>query len=112
MLWKTGGRASRCTATARCCANQPKCRKIAFVSAHCAIDPTNGAATSTLDALALLAESGFDCHVYCCSHLDSLAEVAIEDVLDQAGARYGFRDVTIGNHQAQFVFRRPIATCR
>ena len=83
--------------------NQPKCRKVAFVSAHCAIDPTNGAATSTLDALALLAESGFDCHVYCCSHLDSLAEVAIEDVLDQAGARYGFRDVTIGNHQAQLV---------
>jgi glycosyltransferase involved in cell wall biosynthesis len=37
--------------------DRPKCRKLAFVSAHCAIDPTNGAATSTLDALELLAGS-------------------------------------------------------
>ena len=85
-------------------AGRPKCRKVAFVSAHCAIDPTNGAATSTLDGLALLAEAGFDCQVFCCSHLDAMEEVSIEDVLDQCGARYRFRDVTIGSYQGQFLF--------
>ena len=33
-------------------------RKIAFVSPHCVLDSTNGAATATLDALALLARGG------------------------------------------------------
>jgi glycosyltransferase involved in cell wall biosynthesis len=84
-------------------ADQRKVRKIAFVSAHCAIDPTNGAATSTLDALQLLAESGFECQVFCCSHLDAWQEVAIEDVLDQVGARYRFQDVNIGSQQGQLL---------
>jgi len=81
-----------------------KTGKIAFVSAHCAVDPTNGAATSTLDALQLLAQSGFDCQVFCCSHLDALEDVAIEDILDQYGARYHFRDATIGAYRGQFLF--------
>ena len=85
-------------------ASQPKSRKIAFVSAHCAIDPTNGAATSTLDGLQLLAEAGFDCQVFCCSHLDAMEEVSIEDILDQYGARYQFRDATIGSYQGQLLF--------
>ena len=84
-------------------AGRPKCRKIAFVSAHCAVDPTNGAATSTLDGLQLLAESGFDCRVFCCTHMDALAETAIEDVLDQFGARYRFRDLAVGAYQAQLL---------
>ena len=84
-------------------ADQPKCRKVAFVSAHCAIDPTNGAATSTLDALELLASSGFDCSVFCCSHLDALEEVAVEDVLDRAGVRYRFQDVTVGSYPARLL---------
>ena len=83
--------------------DQPKCRKVAFVSAHCAIDPTNGAATSTLDALEVLASSGFDCSVFCCSHLDALEEVAVEDVLDRAGARYRFQDATIGSYPARLL---------
>ena len=85
-------------------ASPRKTRKIAFVSAHCAIDPSNGAATSTLDALQLLAQSGFDCQVFCCSHLDALEDVAIEDILDQYGARYHFRDATIGAYRGQFLF--------
>ena len=40
-------------------------RKIAFVSPHCLLDFTNGAATATLDGLALLARSGFQCQVFC-----------------------------------------------
>jgi glycosyltransferase involved in cell wall biosynthesis len=85
-------------------ADQPKVRKIAFVSAHCAIDPTNGAATSTLDGLQLLAASGFDCQVFCCSHLDALEEVAIEHILDQSGTQYALRDATIGNYAGQLLF--------
>jgi len=84
--------------------NQRKSRKIAFVSAHCAIDPTNGAATSTLDGLELLAAAGFECQVFCCSHLDALEEVAIEDVLDRYGARYQSRDASIGSYQGRLIF--------
>jgi hypothetical protein len=43
-----------------------------------------------------MAQLGFDCQVFCCSHLDALEDVAIEDILDQYGARYHFRDATIG----------------
>jgi glycosyltransferase involved in cell wall biosynthesis len=85
-------------------ANHPKARKIAFVSAHCAIDPTNGAATSTLDGLKLLQEAGFDCHVFCCSHLDAQEEVPIESLLQQYGSPYELRDARIGSYEGRILF--------
>ena len=39
-------------------------RKIAFVSPHCVLDFTNGAATATLDGLTLLARVGFQCQAF------------------------------------------------
>ena len=43
--------------------------KVAFVSPHCVFDFTNGAATATLDGLALLARSGFECQAFCSSRM-------------------------------------------
>ncbi len=40
-------------------------RKIAFVSQHCILDFTNGAATATRDGLWMLAEQGFECQAFC-----------------------------------------------
>jgi len=53
--------------------------KVAFVSPHCVFDFTNGAATATLDGLALLARSGFECQAFCSSRMfgpDGLALLA------------------------------------
>ncbi len=44
--------------------------KIAFVSPHCVVDFTNGAATVTLDALKFLQKLGFPCEAFCCSRYD------------------------------------------
>jgi glycosyltransferase involved in cell wall biosynthesis len=85
-------------------AGHPKARKIAFVSAHCAVDPTNGAATSTLDGLKLLQENGFDCQVFCCSHLDAQEEVSIGNLLRQYGASYELRGARLGTYEAQLLF--------
>jgi glycosyltransferase involved in cell wall biosynthesis/Tfp pilus assembly protein PilF len=50
-------------------------RRIAFVSPHCVLDFTNGAATATLDALKLLSGIGFPCEVFCGTRVDSMGSV-------------------------------------
>ena len=72
-------------------------RKIAFVSQHCLVDFTNGAATATLDTLVFLQSLGFHCEAFCNSRLDSWEEVLIEEVLAERGLPYTVRDADQGN---------------
>jgi hypothetical protein len=62
-------------------------RKIAFMSPHCLVDFTNGAATTTLDGLQVLAGQGFECQAFCGTRLDSWEEVLVEEVLAQEAMR-------------------------
>jgi glycosyltransferase involved in cell wall biosynthesis len=81
-----------------------KVRKIAFVSPHCVLDFTNGAATATLDGLALLAREGFECQAFCNSRLDSWEEVLVEEILARRGIRYEVRNAQIGAHRGRMIF--------
>ena len=76
-------------------ANRPL-PKIAFVSPHCVMDFTNGAATATLDGLALLARSGFECQAFCGTRMDAWEEVRVEEILAGRGVRYMVRNAQIG----------------
>ena len=79
-------------------------RKIAFVSPHCVLDFTNGAATATLDALVFLQSLGFRCEAFCNSRLDSWQEVLVEEVLAQRGLRYEVRNAQIGRYRGRMIF--------
>ncbi len=79
-------------------------RKIAFVSPHCLMDFTNGAATATLDSLALLARSGFECEAFCSSRMDAWEEVLVEEVLAKRGVRYAVRNAQIGHYRGRMIF--------
>ena len=79
-------------------------RKIAFVSTHCVLDFTNGAATATLDGLTLLARSGFECNAFCRSHMDDCKEVLVEEVLAKRRVRYVVRNAQIGTYRARMNF--------
>jgi glycosyltransferase involved in cell wall biosynthesis len=79
-------------------------RKIAFISPHCLLDFTNGAATATLDALSLLTSSGFDCQAYCSTQLDSWDEALMEEILAQRVIRYVVRNAQIGRFQGRMIF--------
>jgi hypothetical protein len=73
--------------------------KIAFVSPHCLVDFTNGAATATLDALVFLQSLGFHCEAFCNSSFDSWQEVLVEEVLSHrsstgSGLRFTLSDFT------------------
>jgi glycosyltransferase involved in cell wall biosynthesis len=78
--------------------------KIAFVSPHCVLDFTNGAATATLDALVFLQALGFRCEVFCNSRLDSWEEVLVEEVLAKRGLRYQVRNAQIGAFRGRMIF--------
>ncbi|MGO9665630.1 MAG: hypothetical protein ACLP66_20255, partial [Polyangia bacterium] len=79
-------------------------RKIAFVSAHCVLDFTNGAATATLDGLALLARSGFECQAFCNTRIEAGEEVLVEESLAKRQARYVVRNAQIGAHRGRMIF--------
>ena len=79
-------------------------RKIAFVSPHCVLDFTNGAATATLDGLALLARSGFACQAFCSSRMDAWEEVLVEEILARRGVRYLVRNAQIGAYRGRMIF--------
>ncbi len=68
------------------------------------MDFTNGAATATLDALALLARSGFECQVFCSSRMDAWEEVLVEEVLAKRGVRYAVRNAQIGHFRGRMIF--------
>ena len=87
-------------------------KKIAFVSPHCVLDFTNGAATATLDGLALLARSGFQCQAFCSSRLDSWEEVLVEEILARRGVRYVVRNAQIGAHRGADDLHDPRKGCR
>ena len=78
--------------------------RIAFVSPHCVLDPTNGAATATLDGLNLLSGIGFRCEVFCGTRLDSWSGAEIEPVLKARGERYVLRDTRIGPFHGRMIF--------
>ncbi|MGO9108439.1 MAG: glycosyltransferase [Thermoguttaceae bacterium] len=78
--------------------------KVAFVSPHCVLDFTNGAATATLDGLALLARSGFECQAFCSSRMDAWEEVLVEEVLARRRVRYMVRNAQIGAFRGRMIF--------
>jgi hypothetical protein len=69
--------------------------KIAFVSPHCVLDFTNGAATATRDALRLLAEQGFECQAFCGTRLDDAQERLLQESLFRRGVPYEVRKAKI-----------------
>jgi hypothetical protein len=79
-------------------------RKIAFVSPHCLLDTTNGAATATLDGLALLARVGFECLAFCNSRMDAPQEVLVEEILVQRRVHYVVRNAQIGRYKGRMIF--------
>ncbi len=78
--------------------------KIAFVSPHCVVDFTNGAATATLDALVFLQSLGFCCEAFCNSRLDSWDEAVVERVLAERGLRCKASDMRIGSFRGRMIF--------
>jgi glycosyltransferase involved in cell wall biosynthesis len=78
-------------------------RKIAFVSPHCVIDYTNGAATATLDGLEFVQSLGFVCGAFSCSRSDAWEEVLIEDVLAQRGVSCEVRNVRKGSYEGRLI---------
>ena len=70
-------------------------RRIAFVSPHCLVDFSNGAATATRDALKLLATQGFQCMAYCGTRLDQPGEGLVQEQLFRRGIEYEVRKVRI-----------------
>jgi hypothetical protein len=71
-------------------------RKIAFVSPHCLVDFTNGAATATRDGLKLLATQGFQCSAFCGTRLDEAGEGLIQEQLFRRKIDYEVKKVKIG----------------
>jgi hypothetical protein len=55
--------------------------KIAFVSPHCILDFTNGAATATRDGLRVLGEQRFECQAFCGPRLDDAQEGLLPESL-------------------------------
>ncbi len=78
--------------------------RIAFVSPHCALDFTNGAATATLDLLKLLAGIGFPCEVFCGTRANGWDRARIDDVLRQRGGPFTVREARVGPFNARVIF--------
>ncbi len=78
--------------------------KIAFMSPHCLVDFTNGAATATLDALKLLAVSGFACEAYCGTRLDDAHEGLVQESLFRRGIKYHVRAAKLGPYNGRLIF--------
>ncbi len=73
--------------------------KIAFVSPHCLVDFTNGAATATRDGLKLLAAQGFKCMAFCGTRLDEPREGLIQEQLFRRKIDYEVRKVLLGTER-------------
>jgi hypothetical protein len=79
-------------------------KKIAFVSPHCVIDSSNGAATATLEGLQFLQTRGFAGEAFCGTRLDVAQEALVEEVLAQQRLRYEVRNAHVGPHRARMIF--------
>lgn len=75
-----------------------------FVSPHCLVDFTNGAATATLDALSLLTQSGFECQAFCGSRTDACEEILVEEILARRRERYTVRNANLGPYTGRIIF--------
>ena len=60
--------------------------------------------TATLDALALLGQSGFECQAFCNTRIDAAEEVVVEELLAKRGMRYVVRNAQIGAFQGRMIF--------
>jgi len=78
--------------------------KIAFVSPHCLLDYTNGAATATRDGLRVLIEQGFECQAFCGTRLDEPQEGLLQESLFRRGVRYEVHNANIGPYQGRLLF--------
>jgi len=78
--------------------------KIAFVSPHCLLDYTNGAATATRDGLRMLVEQGFECQAFCGTRLDEPQEGLLQESLFRRGVRYEVHNANIGPYQGRLLF--------
>ncbi len=78
--------------------------KIAFVSPHCLVDFTNGAATATRDGLKLLAAQGFECLAFCGTRLDEAREGLIQEQFFRRGVKYQVRNSQIGQYRGRLIF--------
>ncbi len=65
--------------------------KIAFMSPHCLVDFTNGAAIATREGLKLLAAQGFQCMAFCGTRLDEAGEGLIQEQLFRRKINYEVR---------------------
>jgi glycosyltransferase involved in cell wall biosynthesis len=80
-----------------------KIKTISFLSPHCALDFTNGAAVATYAGLRTLAQQGFSCKVFCGSRMDSHEEKNVEDVLRLQGLAFEATGKQIGPHQLRLL---------
>ena len=83
----------------------PRCKinKIAFVSPHCVLDFTNGAAVATYAGLKTLAENGFSCKIFCGSRMDSQEEKNAEEVFARQGILFDTTERSSGHRRATFL---------
>ena len=75
--------------------------KIAFVSPHCLVDFSNGAAIATREGLKLLAAQGIECMAFCGTRLDEASEGLIQEQLFRRKIKYMVRKVRIPVSRAQ-----------
>ncbi len=71
--------------------------RILFVSPHCYIDPSSGAALATRDVLEGLVARGWDCRALTCGLLDFAHETPIDDLLASKGFEYQRRQAVLPN---------------
>jgi glycosyltransferase involved in cell wall biosynthesis len=72
-------------------------RKIVFVSPHCLVDPTCGAAVATAQGLRFLQTLGFQCKAFCGARLD--VSENIETMLRRHEVAYRHSTIPLGNAQ-------------
>jgi glycosyltransferase involved in cell wall biosynthesis len=80
-----------------------KVQKIAFVSPHCIVDRTSGAAISICETLQFLATLGFQCQAMCGSRLDAKEEAVMEEIMAQQGTPYTVHRARIGPYEGRMM---------
>jgi glycosyltransferase involved in cell wall biosynthesis/GT2 family glycosyltransferase len=79
-------------------------KKIAFVSTHCVIDYTNGAAVATFAGIKALTAQGFECQAFCATQFDAREAVDINKVMTRLGLKYEIRNARIGPYYGRMIF--------
>jgi glycosyltransferase involved in cell wall biosynthesis len=78
--------------------------KIAFVSPHCVLDFTSGAAIASIQSLQLLDRLGFQCRAFCGSRLD-VPKITVAEMLAQQNSQDGQCGPIINTRQG------PLLSC-